>query len=441
MILLTDIRKLRSIASMIFMLLLSVPILADSVSRTDTEGWESVRDSIVINFRQSKINIDPTYMGNAGALREIKERIEVMTNPDSLYQLNRIEILGAASPEGSVKFNQWLSHKRAAAIKSKITELVQIPDSTIAYTYTGRDWNGLLNMASADPELPYSAETIEMLADIARSNHSNAETESAGYLNLVKRLKSGTPYRYMYRNMFPQLRRSHVVLDYSRPSVKREHSTDNYAEVARDTVYIVTRDTVYIEYCPPCKPFYMDIRTNLLYDAAAIPNIGVEFYVGKGWTIGGNWQYGWWSKDSRHRYWRFYGGELNVRKWFGSRAAQKPLTGHHLGLYGEVATFDFEFGGKGHMGGIPGGTLWERCNYGGGLEYGYSLPIADRLNIDFSVGLGAFGGKLYEYVPGDNNNYYWTKTKNYVWFGPTKAEISLVWLLGCNNKNVKGYTR
>ena len=43
------------------------------------------------------------------------------------------------------------------------------------------------------------------------------------------------------------------------------------------------------------------------------------------------------------------------------------------------------------MGGKPGGTLWEKMNYAVGLEYGYSLPVARRLNLDFVIGLGYWG--------------------------------------------------
>ena len=86
------------------------------------------------------------------------------------------------------------------------------------------------------------------------------------------------------------------------------------------------------------------------------------------------------------------------------------------------------------MGGMPGRNLWDRCNWMAGIEYGYSLPIARRLNLDFTLGLGYLEGKLIEYVPEDNH-YVWQKTKKLHWFGPTKAEISLVWLIGCGNEN------
>ena len=50
------------------------------------------------------------------------------------------------------------------------------------------------------------------------------------------------------------------------------------------------------------KPFYMAAKTNLLYDAALVPNVGLEFYLGKGWSVCGDWMYAWWSKDAKHRY-------------------------------------------------------------------------------------------------------------------------------------------
>ena len=123
-----------------------------------------------------------------------------------------------------------------------------------------------------------------------------------------------------------------------------------------------------------------------------------------------------------------------MRKWFGKAANEKPLTGHHLGVYGQVFTFDFEMGGRGYMAGKPGGTIWDKANYAAGVEYGYSLPIARRLNIDFTIGVGYWGGTYYEYKPEDDC-YVWQSTKQRHWFGPTKAEVSLVWLIGKGNFN------
>ena len=88
------------------------------------------------------------------------------------------------------------------------------------------------------------------------------------------------------------------------------------------------------------------------------------------------------------------------------------------------------------MAGEPEGSLWNRLNYAFGAEYGYSMPIAKRLNIDFSLVAGYMGGRYYEYIPIDGH-YVWQATNNRHWWGPTKIEVTLVWRLGNNNYNVK----
>lgn len=211
---------------------------------------------------------------------------------------------------------------------------------------------------------------------------------------------------------------------------------DSTAEFSRPMLTTVLFEES-IESTAPSRPLYMNLKTNLIYDALALPSVGAEFYIGKNWSVGLNWTYGWWSKNDRHRYWRAYGGDLNVRRWFGSQANEKPLTGHHIGAYAGVVTYDFEFGGKGYMGGLPHKTLWSRCNYLCGIEYGYTLPVSRRINFDFTIGIGYLGGQYLEYTP-QNNQYVWQATKRFHWVGPTKAEISVVWLIGNDNYNRKG---
>ena len=100
-------------------------------------------------------------------------------------------------------------------------------------------------------------------------------------------------------------------------------------------------------------------------------------------------------------------------------------------MYAQGLTYDFETGGKGYL---------SDFGYGVGVEYGYSLPVAKRLNIDFGLGVGYSGGKYKVYDPEDGC-YVYKETKKRGWFGPTKAEISLVWLLGHGNENKKGGTK
>lgn len=120
--------------------------------------------------------------------------------------------------------------------------------------------------------------------------------------------------------------------------------------------------------------------------------------------------------------------------WLGKQAKAKPLSGHHVGLYGQILTYDFMLGSSGYMSGNPRERLFDRPSYSVGLEYGYSLPIAKRLNLDFVIGLGYLRGIHNEYRLIDDC-YVWQAQKKVSYFGPTKAEITLVWLLGSDNIN------
>lgn len=171
--------------------------------------------------------------------------------------------------------------------------------------------------------------------------------------------------------------------------------------------------------------FRMALKSNLLYDIALVPNIGIEFYLGHGWSIGVSGMYAGWKNEERHHYWQICSGELDLRRYFGRRAAKSPLSGHHLGLYGQAVAYDFETGKTGYQ---------SEFSYGAGVEYGYSLPLGRCLNFDFGIGVGYLGGEYEKYEPVDGH-YVWTETKQRHWFGPTKAEVSFVWIIGGGKGN------
>ena len=185
---------------------------------------------------------------------------------------------------------------------------------------------------------------------------------------------------------------------------------------------------------PACKPFYMAIKNNMLYDLAAVPNLGVEFYLGKNFSIAANYMHAWWKKEEKSFYWRYYGADASIRWWFGKPTRVKPLQGHHIGLNYQILTYDFQLGKTGIMAGMPNGNLVDRANHIVALEYGYSLPIAKRLNLDFTIAGGYHWGLFEEYETVDGHPV-WQATKRRQYFGPTKVEISLVWLIGCDNYN------
>lgn len=288
----------------------------------------------------------------------------------------------------------------------------------------GRDWKGLLALAVADSELPSREAALDLLCRLAMPNDKESEDRMFAYL---KALDGGKPYRYMYNRLFPELRKAgvKVVAVYRVDDLVSDSRTLlEAAFVEPAEIHISTGVDVMPE--AQKKPWYAGVKTNMLYDALLVPNGGLEIYLGKNWSIDAYWMYAWWKSDRVHNYWRTYGGDVELRKWLGSAAKRKPLTGHHIGAYAQIVTYDFELGGRGY--------LADRWSYAAGVSYGYSLPVAKRLNIDFSIGLGYMGGEYKEYLPQDGH-YVWQSTKRRHWIGPTKAEISLVWLIGRGNTN------
>lgn len=162
------------------------------------------------------------------------------------------------------------------------------------------------------------------------------------------------------------------------------------------------------------------IKTNLLYDAVLIPNLGLEVNVYDNWTIYGDLMYADWNMPSKHFYWNLFGTQFGVRKYFGQMASQRSLSGHHAGIYGQALAYDLQNGNLGQQ--------TANINFAAGVEYGYSLPIARNLNLDFEIGVGYLTGKYYEYVAHEDH-YTWLATVSRAWFGPTKASVSFVWLI------------
>lgn len=164
-------------------------------------------------------------------------------------------------------------------------------------------------------------------------------------------------------------------------------------------------------------PRMLHLRTNLLYDALLVPNVGAEFGLTDRCSLVGNVMFDWLGFSQKQLYWRILSGDAELRYWLGSDVSGFLRKGHHVGLYGALYRYDVELGRNGQMGDF---------NYGGGISYGYSAVLSPQLSLDMSVGLGYMGGeyKKYKYIDG---RYVWQSDCQRNYFGPTKAEVTLVW--------------
>ena len=153
------------------------------------QNHQNVQDSVRIYFKQGKIDLVPTLRENQSALNRIADTMRI-TYADSAYQLRKILVVGGASPEGSVKFNRWLSEKRAKVLFDYLSRYGELPDSLRTTHYLGRDWNGLIRLVENDPQLPYWKETLSMLRQIASEQKSGAQAEES-HLQKIQKLREG----------------------------------------------------------------------------------------------------------------------------------------------------------------------------------------------------------------------------------------------------------
>ena len=158
--------------------------------------------------------LDKSIRDNEAALERIADSLRY-SDTDSIYRLDRVLVVGGASPEGTIKLNHRLSKKRADVLFNYLSRYGNLPDSLTNFNFLGRDWYGLVDLVEADDNVPYKEETLEFLHDIT-GRLDGGEKLADNNVGRLSRFKGGAPYRYMYHNLFPELRASSVYLWYRR---------------------------------------------------------------------------------------------------------------------------------------------------------------------------------------------------------------------------------
>ena len=402
----------------------------------------SIQDSLrtTIYFRPGYSLLELSYRDNAANMKALTQGIQTIKgNP--CVQLQHIRILSAASPEGNSALNKRVAKRRGERLRNYLKETLVLPDSIFTVSSAGEDWQGLAALIAKE-KTPWRNKALQIIRHTPEWVTRNGKVVD-GRKRQLQNLDGGKAWKYMLDNHFYTLRTGAVVV--CEVKTLAAESTPSAAEARLEQARHESASQQPASQSPSSPPFpaipsqvhpesqappvasYFALKSNLLYDALLVPNLSLEASIGSGWTLGAGGMFAWWSKDAKHRYWRIYGGGLEIRKYFGTLSKSKPLQGHHLGIYGDFLTYDFEFGAKGYQ---------SKATYAAGIKYGYSHPIANRLNLDFALGIGYLHSNYKTYVPRDGC-YVYQETKKRKWLGPTQAEISLVWLLGKGNTNKK----
>ena len=169
----------------------------------------------------------------------------------------------------------------------------------------------------------------------------------------------------------------------------------------------------------PSHKVMVALKNNMIYDLALAPNVEVEFSTGKRWSLNTEYKCPWWLNSKHDFCYQLLSGGMEGRCWLGNRQKRDRLTGHFIGLYAEGGIYDFQLRGDGYQGKYYGAA---------GVTYGYARQLARHFSLEFSLGIGYLTTEYKKYTPYEGD-IIWTNSGRYNFIGPTKAKISLVWLI------------
>ncbi len=188
---------------------------------------------------------------------------------------------------------------------------------------------------------------------------------------------------------------------------------------AEQEVVIAAQQTERPPIIEETSPFTFNLRTNLLYWAAATPNIGVEWRINPSYGV---------KLDGGYSGWEYNGKDKIQKLWFINPEVRRYMLDSkrfYMGLGATVGEYNLKLGSTGYQG----------KGYGGALTAGYQLPMGKRFSWDFNIGLGA-AHFTYDTFEVDNGvRVYKEKGCSKTLFTPTQIGVNLIWYIG--NQSLK----
>ena len=283
-------------------LLLILPVLFGGTLSAQNPSSDTV--GVTVYFRQGHSTLEPSFRDNGRRLDTFFQQVAELRR-DTMRRVHSVRIMAFSSPEGSSDCNSRLSERRAFRLADLLHRSTDLPDSLFEIVARGVNWEGLTDLVDTS-DMPYRDEVLNILRNTPEWVVRNGVVVD-GRKRRLGMLHGGRAWQYMYEHFFPKLRGSDVRVVYRitplpEPVVQQTPAPDSPiaatgpdeatpTEGGTDTVGDAVRDTVILDSAYPVgsgaagstsrTPFYMALKTNLLYDAALVPNIGAEFYAGR----------------------------------------------------------------------------------------------------------------------------------------------------------------
>jgi len=403
-------------------ILLCLPLFAMAQRQHILQPDSSVEMRFRIFYPVSQTKLHEDYMDNANQLHRIRKYLEKSPQIDS------ITIYSYASPEGSYALNKRLATERGKTAKEYLLKHFpagrHLSDSLIIIDPTAENWQGLRDKVYY--QYPY-ADKEEVLKLLDRTDITNERRKV-----LLKQLNRGKPWVYIREHILPELRYATWVSVWQRIQV--DQVMEEPANLRVDFPKMEQPVLRTIPLPPPVMEedtkTILALKSNLLYDALSWVNFSVEVPIGEKFSALYYHQFPWWrwGKANNEYCMRFLSIGAEGRWWFKPMPREKTekrikrdkLMGHFVGVYAESGKYDFER--KRDI--CYQGEFWST-----GLSYGYAMPIGKRLNLELSVSMGYASIAYRGYTPSEDYEILWRdpeKVGRWHYFGPTKAQVSLV---------------
>ncbi len=379
--------------------------------------------SIIFSFDSDKIDLG--IADNRKTINDLLDNMDEI-HRDTTKVVTKIVIDSYTSPEGGVTYNKDLSLRRSNSLYDYLSTRTPFKRNLYDIKGTGINWELLIQMVE-NSDMDYKGEVLNILRYTPEETWTKSPTQRYKALTDSRNkqlmdLKGGVPYNYMKDNFFPRLRVGSALSLYYEPK---------YPEA--DTVFVDKVDTVYqskteyikvVEPIETTKSLLLALKTNLLSDALLIPSIEVEVPIGDRFSANAEFSCLWISDDMLSNHWshEFLSYGVEGRYWFGDRSKRSQLTGLFGGVYFSRAKFDIQR--KENQGNQID------IDYSIGVSGGYTLPLSDHFNMEFSAAVGYVNGTSNKYDV--NENGYLVRRgemENISTIFPTKAKVSLVWLI------------
>lgn len=169
------------------------------------------RTEIMVDFRVNVVRIDPGFSDNAERVSEIVSFLQKIGS-DSTVTLRSVAFCGAASPEGSDRWNRWLAAHRLGALETLVRSQIDIPDSIITRNDSYIPWDYLRDRV-AESNLAYKDTVLAIIdraPELARDPDSGKPVDRR--IVSLKKLENRKVWRELFRLYFAKMRNAAAVI-------------------------------------------------------------------------------------------------------------------------------------------------------------------------------------------------------------------------------------